>query len=664
MRRHHLTLFATSLLVLTSAVSAAVTATADSRRVVSYAGRTVEVPVGWRVIDYRNATTGCVRLDQQVVYVGTPKYDDCPARVIGRAQAIWLRPSTPTTAATRSTTVAAGGGSVHVVGEGFDKCTAAPTSQMRAWLASPMRSVNIYIGGANRGCSQALLTAAWVTTVASNGWSLIPTYVGLQAPCTTHNYAKIDATDPGTSGTQDATDAINQMQNLGLGPNNIVYNDMESYSDDSAHNCANAVTSYLSAWTTTLHAAGFLSGVYSSAATGMTNLQNFPPNPAVDDIWIAHWDGKDTTADGNGTTSDPTYVPSTYYPSNRLRQYLNDARINSRDKTFGGFAFSIDKDVLDGDAALPAMPAAPTGPPYNFLVSGSSPEFSNGLTEYAAPTSSSAQVGTIAEGGQLAVQCQTHGLTVHGDSVWDKLADANNGYVSDLYTTTTGGITWMPGLPRCDTTVPTITLNPVPMATLSGAPSVSWTASDDDSGVASYVLRYRSARTDGRFGGYRTIGGITASHYTLAMSPGYDVCVQVAAVDYDGNMSPYTHAQCVTRPLDDRSLTASTGWSRGTGTGYYLSTYTLTKSSSKTLRLPSATLDRVGIVATKCPSCGTVDVYVGTTRVARFSLYATRTLRQQILIARPFTATSSSVRVISRSSGKTIVIDGLFVSIT
>ena len=57
-------------------------------------------------------------------------------------------------------------------------------------------------------------------------------------------------------------------------------------------------------------------------------------------------------------------------------------------------------------------------------------------------------------------------------------------------------------------------------------------------------------------------------------------------------------------------------------------------------------------------------VYVGTTRVARFSLYATRTLRQQILVARPFTAVSSSVRIISRSSGKTIVIDGLFVSIT
>jgi hypothetical protein len=44
---------------------------------------------------------------------------------------------------------------------GFDKCTAAPVSQMQTWWnTSPFYDSNIYISGRNRGCTQAQLTAA------------------------------------------------------------------------------------------------------------------------------------------------------------------------------------------------------------------------------------------------------------------------------------------------------------------------------------------------------------------------------------------------------------------------------------------------------------------------------------------------------------------------
>src|SRR3954452_24937716 len=77
-------------------------------------------------------------------------------------------------------------------GLGFDACEAPPTSVLRAWLASPFRSVNIYFGGSQRACAdQPELSQTWVATVLANGWKLIPTYVGLQAPCSSSSQAKM-----------------------------------------------------------------------------------------------------------------------------------------------------------------------------------------------------------------------------------------------------------------------------------------------------------------------------------------------------------------------------------------------------------------------------------------------------------------------------------------
>ena len=36
---------------------------------------------------------------------------------------------------------------------------------MKDWLASPYRSVGIYIGGVNRACAQSNLTAAWIQAI-------------------------------------------------------------------------------------------------------------------------------------------------------------------------------------------------------------------------------------------------------------------------------------------------------------------------------------------------------------------------------------------------------------------------------------------------------------------------------------------------------------------
>ena len=68
--------------------------------------------------------------------------------------------------------------------KGFDKCAAGTVAQMQTWrTSSPYRDANIYYGGSARACSQTNLTPSWVSAVFQQGWRLIPTWVGPQAPC-------------------------------------------------------------------------------------------------------------------------------------------------------------------------------------------------------------------------------------------------------------------------------------------------------------------------------------------------------------------------------------------------------------------------------------------------------------------------------------------------
>ena len=258
------------------------------------------------------------------------------------------RETTPTSPATP--------GEVYT-GLGFDTCTTPSQSSMSAWgSASPFAAVGIYIGGTNAACLGGNLNAAWVAAQSAAGWHMIPTYVGLQSPtvsgcskCTT-----ITTSEAGSEGTAAAQDAVAQAQALGIGTGNPIYFDMENYTRTTAATAT--VLTFLEAWTEQLHASGYLSGVYSSASSGITDLVGQAGTSYVepDDIWIADWPG-----DGE-TTADP-YVPATDWANNqRLHQYQG-----AQTETYGGVAINVDSDYLGGATAAAgnAAPAAPPIPP-------------------------------------------------------------------------------------------------------------------------------------------------------------------------------------------------------------------------------------------------------------------------------------------------------------
>ncbi|MGZ4186196.1 MAG: DUF1906 domain-containing protein [Solirubrobacteraceae bacterium] len=224
-------------------------------------------------------------------------------------------------------------------GLGFDACAAPSPNAMTAWGASPYRAVGIYIGGANRACAQPNLTSTWIADEVAAGWHTIPLYVGLQAPSNSCGCAAISPNQAAAQGTAAAIDAVTDAQGIGIPPGNPIYNDMENYSRTSTN--TSAVLAFLSAWTAQLHAEGYLSGVYSSSGSGISDLvaQYGTTFVEPDDIWFAEWN--------NQATASSAYVPATDWPDNqRLHQYRG-----GHNETYDGVTINIDSDFLDGATA-------------------------------------------------------------------------------------------------------------------------------------------------------------------------------------------------------------------------------------------------------------------------------------------------------------------------
>ena len=306
----------------------------------------------------------CVRLDRRAVYLGTPSASQrCPAHAVGRRRAILLDPGTGARAAQASARASAapGGAATQAsstatsgpfTGLGFDACSAPSSRTMSAWSASPYQAIGVYIGGANRACSQPNLTTSWVGAQVAAGWHLIPTYVGLQAPTSScGSCAKLSSNKATGQGTAQAEDAVSAAQSVGIGPGNPIYFDMEAYTRTSS--ASRATLTFLSAWTTQLHVLGYASGVYSSSASGIADIAGEVGTGYLlpDDLWMANWNGREDTLD--------PYVPSTSWNKHqRIHQFRG-----GHNETYGGVTIDIDGDYVEGATVGAGASPPPPLPP-------------------------------------------------------------------------------------------------------------------------------------------------------------------------------------------------------------------------------------------------------------------------------------------------------------
>ncbi|MEX2555983.1 MAG: glycoside hydrolase domain-containing protein [Actinomycetota bacterium] len=241
-------------------------------------------------------------------------------------------------------------------GDGFDTCANPSLEKMQAWLASPYRAIGIYVGGVNHGCKAQTLSADWVSSAARQGWSFLPLYVGRQAPCYSGSGVKIDPASAAAQGTAAANDSIAQADKFGLPTGSPLYFDMEAYSGNST--CINAVHTFLQNWTKRLHERGYVSGVYSSEASGVANLSaayNTPGYFRPDVIWTAHW-GESKRIFGH----HEEWLPDSIWTNHqRIHQYRG-----GHVETWGGEQINIDNDLID--APVVRFAAAPRWVTGNF----------------------------------------------------------------------------------------------------------------------------------------------------------------------------------------------------------------------------------------------------------------------------------------------------------
>ena len=223
---------------------------------------------------------------------------------------------------------------------------------------------------------------------------------------------------------------------------------------------------------------------------------------------------------------------------------------------------------------------------------------------------------------------------------------------------------------RVDTTKPAVATVAPATFTVGSSVGLRYSATDGGSGVATYDVRYRRAAFNGTFASYyypasssRDWQAIASTSVSLPASRGYTYCLSVRARDRAGNLSGWSAERCTAVALDDRAMAASTGWARGTGSGYYAGTITSAVRSGVTLKRTGVVARRIALIATTCAACGEVRVYWNGTLVKRLDLARTTvTKHKQVLGVTSFASARSGTLTIRTVDAQRVRIDGIAIN--
>ncbi len=230
------------------------------------------------------------------------------------------------------------------------------------------------------------------------------------------------------------------------------------------------------------------------------------------------------------------------------------------------------------------------------------------------------------------------------------------------------------GVPRVLSSHVTATATPDPPAAAMTKPTknrvtslsipVAWTGTDMGAGIESYDVRYRQGAWNENLGAPITWqDDVTTTSATFAAAAGTTYCFSAAATDTLDQSGDYSAERCATTPVDDRTLTRSSGWTIPTQSGNFLDTITKTKKKGATLKLNGVLARSVGLLVHKKSSGGSVKVTFAGQSLGTFSLKGTA--KKKVIIAvKNFTSVKSGslvIKVVS-ADGKDVIVDGVFLN--
>ena len=216
-----------------------------------------------------------------------------------------------------------------------------------------------------------------------------------------------------------------------------------------------------------------------------------------------------------------------------------------------------------------------------------------------------------------------------------------------------------------DTVAPEVTqTGPSRAFVLSTSVEASWTATDATTDIASSEVTWRQAPYNGDFGDATVIATSAAARsQSLDSQPrGSTTCLSVRSLDLAANASGWTTERCAAVPLDDRDLAPSAGWRRSSVEDWFRGTALRSETKGARLSVTGATVARVAVSARKCPSCGTIGVYVAGERIAKISLAAQTSKRQLVVLPALPEERTGTVVIKVLSSDRTVQIDALGLS--
>src|SRR5207302_5172762 len=112
--------------------------------------------------------------------------------------------------------------------------------------------------------------------------------------------------------------------------------------------CTQTVQQFISAWVDTIHASGYVAGIYGSASSAIRDMVAIATagGSAPDQIDIGRWNGQQSVF------GEP-YVPDSYWANHqRIHQYRGGHK-----ETWGGVTINVDDDYLDGAVAGVSAPS-------------------------------------------------------------------------------------------------------------------------------------------------------------------------------------------------------------------------------------------------------------------------------------------------------------------
>ena len=211
-----------------------------------------------------------------------------------------------------------------------------------------------------------------------------------------------------------------------------------------------------------------------------------------------------------------------------------------------------------------------------------------------------------------------------------------------------------------DVAPPALGIASIPAFTQLTSQRFTYAAVDNKTGVASYDVRWIRAYPTTGFSAWvypSTWQRTTSTSRTLSgLAQGYTYCFSVRARDKAGNTSAWSSALCTAKMFDDRALTASSGWYRPSGkSGFYAGTYSRsTTYGAKLTRYGGYT--RLAVTAYRCPTCGVLNIYSGSTLLKSLNLYSSRS-GLTTWVSAPMSRRTNTVTLRVGSRNKPVIVD-------